>query len=549
METDQTFVLHAPDARSVVLVVDRGGSITHYDAARRGATWLTTATAHHGDDYWYEVDGVGPLLDPHAADLRWADDGPRSVVRTSWPSQPSLSTRTADPVIYEMHVRGFARTFAGVQQRLDHLVDLGVNVIELMPVHPFDASHNYWGYMPLLWGAVHRSFAADEAFAPEELAALVAAAHARGIEVWLDVVFNHTGEGDATLPTRCLRGIDDAHAYRHHPDGRYIDDSGCGNDANPADPEIRRLVIESLDRFATLGIDGFRFDLASLLTRDDGGMVEMITAWSRRRNVRLIAEPWDLAAYQVGSHLWSAEWMQWNDRFRDDVRGFLRAEAGLVAAMVQRVQGSPDLFGPGSVVSGDVVSGSVVSGSVALRSVNFITAHDGLTMHDLTVVTSDRHRSWDCGPELRLQQLQNYFTVLLLSAGSPMFVMGDEFARTQGGHDNPYNVDSEVSWVDWGRLDEWRELYEFVQRLLRLRREAMGATVTCFGVDGPPDTTYESRSLAWQSGDLYVMVNAWWQPLTFVVQVPGNWQVVAASAATDGRTVAPRSSVVLRRGA
>lgn len=535
METDQTFALHAPDATSVVLVVDRAGAITRHEAARRGATWVTIAAARHGDDYWYEVDGVGPLLDPHAADLRWTAAGPCSVLRTVWPSQPSLGRHHNDPVIYEVHVRGFARTFTAVQQRLDHLADLGVNVVELMPVHPFDPADNYWGYMPLVWGAVHRSFAADEARAPEELAELVAAAHARGIEVWLDVVFNHTGEGDATLPTRCLRGIDDAHAYRHHPDGRYIDDSGCGNDANPADPEIRRLVIEALDRFATLGIDGFRFDLASLLTRDDGGMVERITAWAVRRDVRLIAEPWDLAAYQVGSHLWPAEWMQWNDRFRDDVRGFLRAESGLVPAMVQRVQGSPDLFD--------------AQATTRSRSVNFVTAHDGLTMHDLTIVTSDRHRSWDCGPELRMRQLQNYFTVLLLSAGSPMFVMGDEFARTQGGHDNPYNVDSEVTWVDWDRLDHWRELYRFVQHLLRLRREAFGPTVACYGVDGPPDTTNESRSLAWHSGDLYVMVNAWWEPLTFEVQASGDWQVVAASAPTDGRTLAPRSSVVLRRAA
>jgi glycogen operon protein len=404
-----------------------------------------------------------------------------------------------------------------------------------MPVHPFDPTDNYWGYMPLVWGAVHRPFATDEARAPEELAELVAAAHERDIEVWLDVVFNHTGEGDASLPTRCLRGIDDAHAYRHHPDGRYIDDSGCGNDANPADPAIRRLVIEALDRYATLGIDGFRFDLASLLTRDDGGMVELVTAWARRRGVRLIAEPWDLAAYQVGSHLWPDDWLQWNDRFRDDVRGFLRAEAGLVPAMVDRVQGSPDLLGTGAVPG------------TPSRSINFVTAHDGLTMHDLTIVTSDRHRSWDCGPELRMQQLQNYFTVLLLSAGAPMFVMGDEFARTQGGHDNPYNLDSAVSWVDWDRLDEWRDLYRFVQVLLRLRREALGPTVRCFGVDGPPDTGYESRSLAWQTGDLYVMVNAWWEPLSFEVQVEGDWQVVASSAPTDGRTLAPRSSVVLRR--
>jgi isoamylase len=539
METQQTFSLRAPSAGGVHLVIDRAGQLVRHRADRAGDNWTVTCPIVGGDDYWYEVDGVGPLLDPHARDLRWTDVGPRSVTRTTWPAFPSLGRHHADPIVYELHVRGFARTFAGAQQRLDHLSDLGVNVVELMPVHPFDAADNYWGYMPMVWGAVHRGFADDATRAPEELAEFVAAAHARDIEVWLDVVFNHSGEGDASMPTWCLRGIDDANAYRHHGDGRYIDDSGCGNDANPGDPQIRTLVIEALDRFADLGIDGFRFDLASLLTRDDGGMVALITGWAAGRGIRLIAEPWDLAAYQVGSQLWPPAWMQWNDRFRDDVRGFLRAEPGLVSAMVQRVQGSPDLFG--------AVTSGTDGGERATTSLNFVTAHDGLTMHDLTIVTSDRHRSWDCGPQLRMQQLQNYFTVLLLSAGAPMFVMGDEFARTQGGHDNPYNVDSEVSWLDWGRLDQWRELNRFVKRLLQLRREAFGATVACFGVDGTPDTSFESRSLAWHVGDLYVMVNAWWEPLSFDVQVDGVWQVVAASAPTDGRTLAPRSSVVLRR--
>ena len=541
METDQTFSLRAPSAHDVQLVIDRDGHVVRHSAHRVGDDWTVTCPIVGGADYWYEVDGVGPLLDPYARDLRWTTDGPRGVTRTTWPAHPPLGRHHADPIVYEVHLRGFARTFAGAQQRLDHLVDLGVNVVELMPVHPFDASDNYWGYMPMVWGAVHRGFAEDAAQAPEELADFVAAAHAREIEVWLDVVFNHTGEGDASMPTWCLRGIDDAHAYRHHEDGRYIDDSGCGNDANPGDPQIRSLVIESLERFADLGMDGFRFDLASLLTRDDGEMVAQITAWAASRSIRLIAEPWDLAAYQVGSHRWPTVWMQWNDRFRDDVRGFLRAEPGLVPAMVQRVQGSPDLFGTNP--SADETDGA----TSASTSLNFITAHDGLTMHDLTILTSDRHRSWDCGPELRMQQLQNYFTVLLLSAGAPMFVMGDEFARSQGGHDNPYNVDSEVSWVDWGRLEQWRPLYRYVRGLLRLRRESFGGTVTCFGVDGVPDTSYESRSLAWQVGDLYVMVNAWWEPLTFELQVDGEWQVVAASAPTDGRTLAPRSSVVLRR--
>jgi glycogen operon protein len=258
----------------------------------------------------------------------------------------------------------------------------------------------------------------------------VAAAHAHGIEVWLDVVFNHTGEGEEIKPTLCLRGFDDARAYLHLPDGTYNDDSGTGNVSNPGDPNIRHLILTALERFADLGIDGFRFDLASLLTRDGGVLVEQITEWAAGRDVRLIAEPWDLGEYQLGK--WAPPWLQWNDRFRDDVRGFVRGEPGKVGIAMQRVQGSPDLL-------------SKVGGG----TVNFISAHDGLTMHDLTLVTSDKHHSWNIGEALRMQQLKNYFTMLLLSSGTAMFVMGDEFARTQQGLDNPFDVDSEVSWVDW----------------------------------------------------------------------------------------------------
>ena len=298
--------------------------------------------------YWYVVDGVGPLLDPDAMDVVMTADGPRSVVRSGWPKQPSLGSHHDDPIVYELHVRGFGRTFAGCVEHLPYLADLGVNVLELMPVHPFDTSDNYWGYMPLVWGAVHRPYAAGDD-APGELAALVAAAHAHNIEVWLDVVFNHTAEADPTKPTLSLRGFDDANAYLHRADGSYNDDSGTGNVSNPGDPNIQQLILTALDRFADLGIDGFRFDLASLLTRDGGGLVDRITEWGARRDVRLIAEPWDLAVYQVGQ--WKDPWLQWNDRFRDDVRGFVRGEPGLVPAVIERLQGSPDLFPAGSASS------------------------------------------------------------------------------------------------------------------------------------------------------------------------------------------------------
>lgn len=540
VRSEHTVRVHAPDVAILSVVVEsRDHGTTRPVAMQRdGAVWSARFVAEHGDRYWLVADGSAPLLDPSASDVELTPAGPRSVVRaTPWPVRPSLGRHHRHPVVYEMHVRGFGRTFAGVVDHLDHLVALGVDVIEMMPVHPFDSSTNYWGYMPIVWGAVHRGFAAGDDPA-EELADLVAAAHERGIEVWLDVVFNHTGEGDATMPTWCLRGLDGAHAYRHHPDGRPTDDSGCGNDVDPADPGVRRLVLEALDRFADLGIDGFRFDLASLLTRDGGGLVRTIGDWAERRDVTLVAEAWDLGAYQVGDDFPDERWAQWNDRFRDDVRGFLRAEPGLVPAMVQRVAGSRDLFG----------------GSWE-RTVNFVTAHDGLTLHDLMAVTTDRHRSWDCGPELRPQKMANAFGLLLLSAGTAMFVMGDEFARTQGGHDNPYDIDSELTWIDWSRRDEWADLCDVVRRLIELRRLAGFGSVRCYGALGEPDVGHESRSLAWATGDLYVIANMWWESIDFRVHEPGPWRLALSTAdwtlrldeVGDTVTAPARSLTVLAR--
>jgi isoamylase len=529
----EEFAVHAPAARTVVLfVADADGASATRTAMVRAAddgTWRATAEAAIGDRYWFVVDGVGPLLDPAAADVVLTAVGPRSVIRGPWPHRSSMTQRHADPIVYELHVRGFARTFRGCAERLDYLADLGVNVIELMPVHPFDTTHNYWGYMPLVWGAVHRGYAAGDD-AATELADLIEAAHHRQIEVWLDVVFNHTGEGDATMPTWSLRGFDDAHAYLHLADGTYNDDAGCGNVINAADSYVRDLVMDALQRFADLGVDGFRFDLASILTRDGGGLIEHVTAWAATRGVRLIAEPWDLAEYQLGK--WPAPWLQWNDRFRDDVRGFVRAEPGRVDGLVDRLQGSPDLFGQMSPTP----------------SLNFVTAHDGLTMHDLTIVTSDHHHSWDCGPELRLQQLKNYFSLLLLAAGTPMFVMGDEFARTQNGLDNPYDVDSAVSWVDWTRLEKWGALHDYVRQLIALRAAHPPAAFTFYGLDGPLDTSLQSRAVAWTSGDLYVAANASWNAAPFAHQEAGPWRLHMASAPMTEDRLAPRSTVIWRRG-
>lgn len=529
--------VHAPHAATVVVVTEKGRTTAVRDHEAAGE-WTAEFDANDGDRYWLCVDDSPPLLDPNCWALTHTADGPRSVVREPWARHPQGGPLAASPIVYELHVRGFGRTFRGCIERLDHVAGVGANVIELMPVHPFDNSDNYWGYMPLVWGAIHGEYATDGLHAAEEMAELVTAAHRRGMHVWVDVVFNHTGEGDATLPTRCLRGLDDANAYRHHFDGTYFNDSGCGNDINPADAHVRALIIEALNRYADLGVDGFRFDLATLLARDSGELIDQITQFGQRRGVTLVAEPWDLAAYTLGAPMWPNGWLQWNDRFRDDIRGFLRGEPGLVPVVRERVQGSPDLFTNG-----------------AASSLNFVTCHDGLTMFDLTTTTSDRHHSWDTGDELRLQQLRNYFTMLLLSAGTPMWVMGDEFARTQQGHENPYNVDGPLSWVDWQRADEWKELTQFVSALVKLRRDHPPTDFVFYGADGDVDESYDSHSIAWCAGGLYVMTNAWWLPVTFTVQEPGEWKVALATAPPDNRggntfttfAVAPRSILILTR--
>ena len=531
----------APAAREVVVVV--GGR--RLAASPGDGRWTVEVTAPAGTHYWICVDGGPPLLDPGCRDVELTPDGPRSVVRSLWPTHDRGAPLERDPVVYELHVRGFGRTFHGCIEHLDHVVAAGANVVEVMPVHPFDDRHNYWGYMPLVWGAVHRNFSSQPDRAAEEFAEFVAAAHLRGLHVWLDVVFNHTGEGDRSKPTLSLRGLDDRACYRHRPDGEYTNDSGCGNDIDPSNPYVRHLVLEALDRFARLGVDGFRFDLASLLARDGGELVRMITEWAEWRGVTLVAEPWDLANYQVGHPTWDPPWLQWNDRFRDDVRSFLRGEPGSVRAVRQRVQGSTDLFGPDGPT----------------RSLNFITAHDGLTMHDLTSVDHDGHHAWNCGSDLRPQQLRNYFTMLLLSAGTPMWVMGDEFGRSQGGHDNPYDIDGPLTHVDWTGAEAWRNLTAFVSELVALRRRHPLASFRFHGVGPGIDEGYFSRSIAWCSGDLYVMVNAWWEPLDFGVHEEGTWRISLATAGAARLdpspdvaggvrcAVAPRSIVVLERRA
>ncbi len=395
--------------------------------------------------------------------------------------------------------------------------------------------------------------------------------------MWIDVVYNHTTEVDADGPTYSFRGLADGDYYRLDADGAYLETTGCGNDVDTSAAAAQDVIITSLDRYADLGTDGFRFDLAAVLSRHRP-FIARLDEWAARRGVRMIAEPWDAAGtYELGRTWPGRGWLQWNDRYRDDVRGFLRGEGGLVAALIQRIQGSPDVF------------------AAPAETVNFLTCHDGFTLYDL--VAFDRkhnranghadhdgagdNRSWNCGFEgddgvpdevvaLRRRQVRNAWCLLAMSHGAPMVAMGDEFGRTQGGNNNAYNQDNATSWVDWTRRDEFADLERFVSRLLGLRHRHpqfaeptwWGDAVRWFGTSGPPDTGNASRSLAWQIGDVYVIANAHWEPQVFTIQAPGNWirlvdtsltgpddivESVAAPTVAATYDVAARTVVILER--
>jgi isoamylase len=502
--------------------------------------WAELADAHDGMLYHLEVDGAAPVLDPYAHAVRRDEDGFRCVLRTRpWPTGTPVARRLSEvpwyPVVYEAHVRGFGRTFEGARQHLHYLADLGIDVIELMPIHPFDDRGNYWGYMPLVWGAVHEPFAGTGNDPIDELAAFVAAAHEHGIAVWVDVVFNHTGEDGAGSGASSWRALADDRAYRFS-NARYTNDSGCGNDIDPSEPEIQRLVLTSLERYASVGIDGFRFDLASLLTRDGGGLVRRIGDWAESRDVTLVAEAWDLAAYQVGDGFPDRRWAQWNDRFREDVRGFLRGEPGLVPSVMRRIAGSPDLF------HGD-----------AWRSVNFVTAHDGLTMHDLTVATSDHHRSWDCGPAMRMQYLKQLRSpILLLSAGRGD-VRDGRRVRPHAARPRRTRTTSRRH-RSAGSTGRGSSTLERPARLRAARLLADAATTTSihehvrvYGrrTDGPtPTATSRARSPGSSGDGLIVMANAWWEPLRFRVERAGSVEVVELASCTLHPTRRGRSSAI-----
>ncbi|MGW5271471.1 glycogen debranching protein GlgX [Streptomyces sp. NPDC004044] len=429
-----------------------------------------------------------------------------------WAEDRRPKTPWADSVIYELHVRGFTKLHPGIPEELrgtyaglahpaaiGHLQRLGVTAVELLPVHQFAHEdhllrrglHNYWGYNSIGYFAPHADYSASGTGGQQvgEFKRMVRALHDAGIEVILDVVYNHTAEASELGPMLSLRGIDNRGYYRLQSDARrYADYTGCGNTLHVVQPHVLRLITDSLRYWVTeMGVDGFRFDLAAALARSmhDVDMLSPFLAVIAQdpvlRRVKLIAEPWDVGngGYQVGA--FPPLWTEWNDRYRDAVRDFWRGALPDVRDLGYRLTGSSDLYAWG--------------GRRPYASVNFITAHDGFTLRDLVSYeqkhnesngegnrdgTSD-NRAWNCGAEggtddpginaLRRRQLRNLLTTLLLSTGVPMLVAGDEMGRTQGGNNNAYCQDNEVSWLDWSLLDQpqWRELTELTARLLTLR--------------------------------------------------------------------------------
>ncbi len=437
------------------------------------------------------------VIDPA---FTWGDDRPP---HTPW-------HRT---VIYEIHVRGFTKlhpalaealqgTYLGLasQEAIDYLKDLGITAVELMPVHYFIHDRhlvekglcNYWGYNTLGYFAPEARYASgqEDGKSVREFKQMVRVLHSAGIEVILDVVYNHTGEGNHLGPTISLRGIDNASYYRLVPDNpRYYKDyTGCGNTLNMRHPRVLQLVMDSLRYWVTeMHVDGFRFDLASTLARELhevdrlGAFFDIIHQDPVISQVKLIAEPWDLGegGYQVGN--FPVGWTEWNGKYRDAVRRFWRGDDGTVSELATRLCGSADLYERGS--------------RRPYASVNFVTAHDGFTLHDLVSYNGKHNEanghnnedgesnnlSWNCGAEgptsdpavidLRYQQMRNFLATLLLSQGVPMIRGGDEFAQTQGGNNNAYCQDNQLSWLSWQHDARQKELLAFVSRLVRLKRE------------------------------------------------------------------------------
>jgi glycogen operon protein len=562
---------------------------------RPGQVYAYRAHGPFAPERGLRFDGDKVLLDPYglavavpAAYNRGAARRPgdnaavamKSVVADpggyDWDGDVPIQRPFVETVIYELHVRGFTRhassgvapvksgTYAGLIEKIPYLKDLGVTAVELLPVFQFDVQDapegrvNYWGYQPVSFFAPHHAYSSrkESLGVLDEFRDMVKALHRAGIEVILDVVFNHTTEGGDDGPTLCYRGLANDFYYILEKDkSRYADYTGCGNTLNANQPIVRRLIQDSLRYWVTqMHVDGFRFDLASILSRDESGhpLPNPPVLWDIESDpllagTKLIAEAWDAAGlYQVGSFVGDT-WQEWNGRFRDDVRRFLKGENGSVSRVASRLLGSPDIYGHKE--------------REAEHSINFVTCHDGFTLNDLVSYDhkhneanrennrdgSDHNLSWNCGAEgptadaaieaLRNRQVKNFFALALLATGTPMLLMGDEVRRTQRGNNNAYCQDSDISWFDWSLVEQHADILRFVKALnaFRQRRDVVvevgklslnqlleRAKIEWHGVAlNRPDWSEHSHSLAFTLRSLrarfllHGMLNAYWEPLTF----------------------------------
>ncbi len=434
-----------------------------------------------------------------------------------WGDDKPINRRFRSTVIYEMHVAGFTRdpssgvsaavrgTYLGVVEKIPYLQSLGITAVELLPVFQFDVSDapsgltNYWGYDPVSFFAPHLAYSTnteDPVACIDEFRTMVKALHVAGIEVLLDVVYNHTAEGDEHGPTLCFRGLENNFYYILEDDrAHYADFTGTGNTLKSNHSVVKRLILDSLRYWVSeMHVDGFRFDLASIFSRSDSGapMLNAPIIWEIDSEpvlagTKLIAEAWDSGGlYQVGS-FGQDKWKEWNGVYRDDVRSFLKSDQNTAWNLHQRIIGSPDIYKRGHRPTG--------------QSINFITCHDGFTLNDLVSFNSkhndgnksqnsdgtNANLSWNCGVEgpstdpmveqLRIRQIKNFFALTLLSVGTPMLLMGDEVRRTQQGNNNGYCLDNRVGWFDWDLCKSNAEIFRFVQQLIRLRLQFEQATV------------------------------------------------------------------------
>jgi glycogen operon protein len=524
----------------------------------------------------------------------------------------------SDAIIYELHVKGFTRnpnsgvaasragTYAALVEKIPYLKELGVTIVELMPIFQRDPQEgDYWGYMPLNFFAPHAQYAStsDDQTQHLEFKNMVKAFHQAGIGLVLDVVYNHTCEGDHRGPIYSYKGIDSVDYYMMSGDraNPYANYSGTGNTLNFGQGQVRKMLMDSLRYWKQeMHIDGFRFDLASVFSRNTDGSLNwvdapifsQIAADPQLSKIRLIAEPWDTGAYQLGRGFPGLTWLQWNGRFRDDVRKFVKSDAGMVPDLMRRIYGSDDFF-----------PDTRADAYHAYQSVNYVTSHDGFTLYDLVAYDhkrnwangnnnqdgTDDNYSWNCGHEgedgapaeilgLRKKQVKNFCCLLMLSNGVPMFRAGDEFLNTQFGNNNPYNQDNEIGWLDWSQLSANQEIFRFFKSMIAFRKNHPAIArsrfwredVFWYGTVGAVDFSNDSRSLAFclhgasqGDDDIYVMINAYWEELEFHVQegTPKEWTRIVDTALPSPEdfsdngaplqrlsySVGPRSIVVLLR--